>query len=76
MITKGVLAQALGPWKRQAASLSRRVDPASTSWLARLWAAANIIMLVNKLTLGQELFLTTSPLYNGPPEEDPREADV
>ncbi|KAK1340639.1 hypothetical protein QTO34_017029 [Cnephaeus nilssonii] len=74
-IAKGVLTQTLGPWKRPMAYLSKRLDPVAAGWPACLWAVAATALLVkeaDKLTLGQELALTTphtvEALLRGAPE--------
>ncbi|XP_059534686.1 LOW QUALITY PROTEIN: dynein axonemal assembly factor 5-like [Myotis daubentonii] len=64
-IAKGVLTQTLCPWKRPVAYLSKRLDPVAAGWPACLWAVAATALLVkeaDKLTLGQELALTTHPM--------------
>lgn len=57
--------------------LSKRLDSVSASWPACFGAVAVTTMLrkdADKLTLGQELFLTT-PNF-GPPEGLPRKVDA
>ena len=47
-IAKGVLTQALGPWGRPVAYLSRRLDPVASGWPACLRALAATAMLVKE----------------------------
>ncbi|MEJ1286835.1 hypothetical protein NN561_017847 [Cricetulus griseus] len=54
----GVLTQALGPWKRPVAYLSKKLDPVTSGWPSCLKAIAAVALLVNdadKLTLGQHM---------------------
>lgn len=58
-IAKGVLTQTPGPWKRLVAYMSKKL---AAGWPVCLWAVAATALLVkevDKLTLGQELALTT-----------------
>lgn len=57
-ITKGVLTQSLGPWKRPVAYLSKWLDPVAAGWPGCLRAVTATTILVkeaSKLTLGQDL---------------------
>ncbi|KAK1339591.1 hypothetical protein QTO34_018144 [Cnephaeus nilssonii] len=47
-ITKGVLIQTLGPWKRPVAYLSKRLDPVVAGWPACLRAVATTALLVKE----------------------------
>ena len=57
-VTRGVLTQTLGLWKRPVAYLSKKLDPVASGWFSCLKAIAAIALLVkdaNKLTLGQQI---------------------
>ncbi|ERE83902.1 neutral cholesterol ester hydrolase 1-like protein [Cricetulus griseus] len=57
-IARGVLTQALGPWKRPVAYLSKKLDPVASGWPSCLKAIAAVALLVkdaDKLTLGQHV---------------------
>ena len=57
-VTRGVLTQTLGPWKRPVAYLSKKLDPVASGWFSCLKAIAAIALLVkdaDKLTLGQQI---------------------
>ena len=61
-IAKGVLTQYLGPWRRPVAYLSKKLDPVAAGWppcLRMIAATAQIVKDANKITLGQELSITT-----------------
>ncbi|XP_036774088.2 uncharacterized protein LOC118928711 [Manis pentadactyla] len=61
-IAKEVLTQKLGPWKRPVAYLSKKLDPVAAGWPACLKiiaAAAVLVKDVDKLTLGQNLTVTS-----------------
>ena len=61
-IAKGVHTQTLGPWKRPVAYLSKKLNLVAQGWPDCLWIIAATALLANeadRLTLGQELFLTT-----------------
>ena len=58
-IAKGVLTQQLGPWKNPVAYPSKKLDPVTAGWPACLWIMAAVLVLVaDKLTLGQNLTVT------------------
>ena len=57
-VARGVLTQALGPWKRPVAYLSKKLDPVASGWPTCLKAVATVALLVkdaDKLTLGQQI---------------------
>ena len=57
-VARGVLTQALGPWKRPVAYLSKKLDPVASRWPSCLKAIAAMALLVkdaDKLTLGQHV---------------------
>lgn len=57
-VARGVLTQALGPWKRPVAYLSKKLDPVASGWPSCLKAIAAVALLVkdaDKLTLGQHV---------------------
>ena len=61
-VAKGVLVQHLGPWKQPVAYLSKRLDPVASGWppcLRMIAAVALMVKDADKLTLGQELHITT-----------------
>lgn len=75
-VAKGVLVQTLGPWKRLVAYLSKRLDPVASGWPLCLWIVAPTALLVkdaDKLTLGQNLVITTPHAIEGvfkqPPDQ-------
>ena len=54
----GVLTQALGPWKRLVAYLSKELDPVARRLPTFLKAVAAVALLIkdaDKLTLGQQI---------------------
>ena len=62
-VTKGVLTQTLGPWKRPVVCLSKKLDPVASRWFSCLKAIAAIALLVkdaDKLTLGQQITVVAS----------------
>nr|QLI47671.1 MAG: pol polyprotein [Reticuloendotheliosis virus] len=72
---KGVLTQALGPWKRPVAYLSKRLDPVAAGWprcLRAIAAAALLTREASKLTFGQDIEITSShnleSLLRSPPD--------
>ena len=67
-VAKGMLLQKLGPWKRPVAYLSKKLDPVASGWPPCLRMAAAVALLVKdagKLTLGQELQITTPHAIEG-----------
>lgn len=57
-VARGVLTQALGPWKRPVAYLSKKLDPVASGWpscLRAIAATATLIKDADKLTLGQKV---------------------
>ena len=57
-IARGVLTQALGPWKRPVAYLSKKVDLVASGWPSCLKAFAAATLLLkdaDKLTLGHQV---------------------
>ena len=57
-VARGVLTQALGPWKRPVAYLSKKLDLVASRWPCCLKAIAAVALLVkdaDKLTLGQHV---------------------
>jgi hypothetical protein len=58
-VARGVLTQALGPWKRPVAYLSKKLDPVASRWPTCLKAIAAVALLLvkdaDKLTLGQQI---------------------
>lgn len=57
-ITRGVLTQTLGPWKRPVAYLLMKLDPVASRWSSCLHAIAATVVMVkdaDKLTMGQNI---------------------
>ena len=74
-VTRGVLTQTLGPWKRPVAYLSKKLDPVASGWFSCLKAIAAIALLVkdaDKLTLGQQITVvaphTLESIIQQPPD--------
>lgn len=66
-----MLTQTLGPWKRYAAYLSKKLDPVAqgqTDSFQILAAAALLVKDAHKIAVGQELVIT-SPMLLGAPQE-------
>ena len=58
MGARGVLTQALGPWKRLVAYSSKKLDPVARRWPTCLKAVPAVALLIkdaDKLTLGQQI---------------------
>lgn len=73
-IAKGVLTQTLGPWSHPVAYLSKKLDPVAASWLPCLRIIAVTALLVkdaDKLTLGQEIWITTPHTIEGVLKQPP-----
>ncbi|XP_044903595.1 uncharacterized protein LOC123382533 isoform X2 [Felis catus] len=73
-IAKGVLTQALGPWNRPVAYLSKKLDPVAAGWppcLRIIAATALLVKDVDKLTLGQEIWITTPHTIEGVLKQPP-----
>lgn len=67
-IAKGVRSQTLGPWKRPVASLSKKLDSVAQGWPACLYIVAAAALLVkdaDKITMRQELMITTLHAIEG-----------
>ncbi|XP_023611744.1 uncharacterized protein LOC111826521 isoform X3 [Myotis lucifugus] len=67
-VAKGVLTQALGPWSRPVAYLSKKLDPVAAGWppcLRIIAATALLVKDADKLTLGQEIWITTPHAIEG-----------
>ncbi|XP_053081055.1 uncharacterized protein LOC106979485 [Acinonyx jubatus] len=73
-IAKGVLTQALGPWNRPVAYLSKKLDPVAAGWppcLRIIAATALLVKDADKLTLGQEIWITTPQAIEGVLKQPP-----
>ncbi|XP_053744691.1 uncharacterized protein LOC128772807 [Panthera pardus] len=67
-IAKAVLTQHLGPWRRPVAYLSKKLDPVAAGWppcLRMIAATALMVKDADKLTMGQELQVTTPHAIEG-----------
>ncbi|XP_058547615.1 uncharacterized protein LOC131489644, partial [Neofelis nebulosa] len=67
-IAKAVLTQHLGPWRRPVAYLSKKLDPVAAGWppcLRMIAATALMVKDADKLTMGQELQVTTPYAIEG-----------
>lgn len=67
-IAKAVLTQHLGPWRRPVAYLSKKLDPVAAGWppcLRMIAATALMVKNADKLTMGQELQVTTPHAIEG-----------
>ena len=63
-----VLTQHLGPWRRPVAYLSKKLDPVAAGWppyLRMIAATALMVKDTEKLTMGQELRVTTPHAIEG-----------
>ena len=57
------LIQYMGPWKRPVAYLSKKLDAVDAGWppcLKIIAAVATMVKDADKLTMGQELYITTT----------------
>ncbi|KAK1327363.1 LOW QUALITY PROTEIN: hypothetical protein QTO34_014995 [Cnephaeus nilssonii] len=73
-IEKGVLTQTLGPWSRPVAYLSKKLDPVAAGWppcLRIIVATALLVKDADKLTLGQEVWITTPHAIEGVLKQPP-----
>uniref|UniRef100_A0A8C9DWT4 Uncharacterized protein n=2 Tax=Phocoena sinus TaxID=42100 RepID=A0A8C9DWT4_PHOSS len=73
-IAKAVLTQPLGPWTRPIAYLSKKLDPVAAGWppcLRVIAATALMVKDANKLTMGQELHVTTPHAIDGVLKQPP-----
>ena len=73
-IAKGVLTQALGPWNHLVPYLSKKLDPVAASWppcLRIIAATALLVKDTDKLTLGQEIWITTPHTIEGVLKQPP-----
>ena len=64
MGARGVLTQALGPWKRLVAYSSKKLDPVARRWPTCLKAVPAVALLIkdaDKLTLGQQITVVAPP---------------
>ena len=62
-ITKGVVTKIMGPWKKLVAYISKKLDPVASSrplCLLMVAVVAGIVKDSDKLTMGQNLSITTS----------------
>ncbi|XP_058547090.1 uncharacterized protein LOC131489233 [Neofelis nebulosa] len=73
-IAKGVLTQALGPWNCLVAYLSKKLDPVAAGWppcLRIIVATALLVKDADKLTLRQEIWITTPHTIEGVLKQPP-----
>ncbi|XP_058566887.1 uncharacterized protein LOC131501164 [Neofelis nebulosa] len=73
-IAKGVLTQALGPWNHLVAYLSKKLDPVAAGWppcLRIIAATALLVKDADKLTLEQEIWITTPHAIEGVLKQPP-----
>ena len=73
-IAKAVLTQHLGPWPRPVAYLSKKLDPVAAGWppcLQIIAATALMVKDADKLSLGQELHVTTPHAIRGVLKQPP-----
>lgn len=57
-----MLTQTLGPWKRHVAYLPKKLNSMAQGWPAWVRIVAATVLMVNdadKITMGQELIITT-----------------
>ncbi|XP_060026124.1 uncharacterized protein LOC132531985 [Lagenorhynchus albirostris] len=73
-IAKAVLTQPLGPWPRPVAYLSKKLDPVAAGWppcLRMIAATPLMVKEADKLTMGQELHVTTPHAIDGVLKQPP-----
>ena len=72
-VAKGVLVQTLGPWKRPEVYLSKRLDSVASGWppCLRITAATALLVKDAKLTMWQNLMVTTPHAIKGALKQPP-----
>ena len=73
-VTKAVITQNLGPWRRPAAYLSKKLDPVAAGWppcLRMIAATALMVQDADKLVMGQALRVVTPHAIEGVLKQPP-----